>query len=129
RGGELLHRVGADAPLERAVDIGFEACRPEAWTFVQREVQAEQRPRGVLKAIELAAEVLCELAAADHGLEGLVDIDGARHELARTNAAPVGERDAGSAATLDDDALDMRLLCEGAARRDEGLHQAARQIE
>src|SRR5258705_9321791 len=129
RGSKLLHGVGADAPLQRAVDIRLEACRPEARTIVEREVQAEQCPGRVLKTIELAAEVLRELAAPDHALEGLVHIDGARHELIRTHAAPVGKLDAGCAATLDQNALDMRLRRKAAAGRDKGLHQAARQIE
>src|SRR5882724_442402 len=97
RGSELLHGVGADAPLERAVDIRLEACRPEARTFVEREVQSEQCPGRVLKTIELAAEVLRELAAPDHALEGLVHVDGACHERTGPHAAPIGQRDASRA--------------------------------
>src|SRR3954471_10879155 len=129
RGGKLLHRVGADAPLQRAVDIGLEACRLETRAFVQREMQAEQRPRRVLKTIELAAKFLRELAAPDHALEGLVHIDSARHEGTRTYAVAIGKLDAGRATAFDQNARDMCLRHEGAARGDERFHQAARQIE
>jgi hypothetical protein len=50
---QLLHGLGADAPFERAVDVRIERRGGKARAFVQREMQPEQRPVGVLEAVEL----------------------------------------------------------------------------
>jgi len=50
---KVLHRFRADAPFERAVDVGVEffGCKP--WTFIKGEMQTEQTPGRVLERIEL----------------------------------------------------------------------------
>ena len=126
---QVLHGLGADAPFERAIDVRIEARGRELRSLMQCEMQAVERPGGRLELIELAPERLGQLLATDQLLERLVHIERARHELPGAHRAAVGERDAAGAAALHEDAVDRDLRLVAAAGRDEGLHQAARQVE
>src|SRR5262252_6622109 len=125
---EVLHRLGADAPFECAVDVRVEACRGKAWAFMQSEVEPVERPRGILKAVELAAERLRQLPAANKLLERLMHIERAGDELGPHRAA-VRERDSGRLPAFDNNAIDRDLRLVMPTRSNERLHQAARQIE
>ena len=109
RGEQVRHRVGADAPFERAIDVRIERLRGEARALVQGQMQAEQRPGGVLEAIEPRLQRLRQLLAADQALERLVHVDGAGDELPGPHDAAVVERDPGRASALDHDAIDPHL--------------------
>ena len=126
---QILHGFGADAPFHRAVDIGIEFFRGETRAFVERQMQAEQAPGGVLEGVEFFQERRRQLFAPDQILEGLVHVERRGDELARPHGAAVVEFDAGGLAVLDDDFVDAHLRLVAAAGGDEGLHQPARQIE
>ena len=95
----------------------------EAHRLVQREVQAEERPRGVLEVVELLQERRRKLLAADVVLEGLVHVEGRGDELPGPHGAAVLQRDAGRLAALDDDAVELDLRRKAPAGGDEGLEQ------
>ena len=38
RGEQVLHCLGADAPFQRAIDVGIELFRGETWTFIERKM-------------------------------------------------------------------------------------------
>ena len=82
-----------------------------------------------MESIELLEERRRKLRAADQFLEGLMHIERARDELPRTNRAAVVQHDAGGLAAFDHDAIEFDLRLKSSARRDESLHQSARQIE
>ena len=126
---QILHRLGADAPFQRAVDIRIEIGGGEFRRLVQGEMQSEQRPAGILEAIELGGERRWQLRAPDQGLEGLMHVDGAGHELPRAYRPAVGKHDAAGAAAFDQDAVDRYLRRKRSAGANERLHQAAGQIE
>ena len=109
--------------------LGSNFSAAELRALVEREMQAEQAPGGVLEAVELLQERSGELFAADQGLERLVHVERRGDELPGPHGAAVVELDAGGLAVLDDDAVDAHLRLVAAAGGDEGLHQPARQIE
>src|SRR5258708_39896105 len=88
-------------------------------------MQPEQRPAGVLEVLDLSLVVGRQLLEADHLLEGLGNVDCARHELASPDGASVLKLDAGGAAALDDDPVDVSARHEAPAVLDEGLHEPA----
>ena len=97
--------------------------------LLQRQMHPKEAPARILEIVQLLAEGRGQLVAADQFLEGLVNVQRARHELAGAHGAPIGELDAAGLAVLHDDILHIDLRLVDAARRDEGLHEAARQIE
>jgi hypothetical protein len=92
-------------------------------------MHTEEAPARVLEIVQLLAEGRGQLAAADQLLEGLVNVQCARDELAGAHGAPIRQFDAAGLAAFHDDVLHIHLRLVDAARRDEGLHEAARQIE
>ena len=63
RGSEIRHRLRADAPFQRAIDVRIERLGGKARALLQRQMQPEQRPGGVLKAIKLRLQLLRQLLA------------------------------------------------------------------
>ena len=92
-------------------------------------MQAEQAPCRVLEPVQLLQERGRQLLASDHAFKCLVHVEGGSDELSGAHGTAVGQFDPGGAAILDDDVVDIDLRLESAAGGDEGLHQAARQIE
>src|SRR5262249_26132284 len=92
RSAEVRHCDGADAPCECAIDVRVEARCGKVWAFMQREMEPVERPGGILKAVELAAERLRQLLAANKLFERLMHIERAGDELGAPCAA-VRERD------------------------------------
>src|SRR5262249_40866004 len=125
---QVLHRLGADAPFERAVDVRVEARRGKARAFMQREVEPVDRPRGISKAVELAAERLGQLPAANKLLERLMHVRRAGDEFGPPRAA-VSQPDSSRLPAFDNNAIDRDLRLVMPARGNERLHQATRQIE
>src|SRR5262249_57239262 len=78
---EVLHCLGADAPFECAIDVRVEARCGKVWAFMQREMEPVERPGGILKAVELAAERLRQLLAANKLFELLLPSDPAGSDL------------------------------------------------
>jgi hypothetical protein len=91
-------------------------------------MQAEDRPLGVLKSVQLFKERGRKLRASDVVLEGLVHVQRAGDELPGAHGASVLESYSSRLASLDHDAFELDLRCEPPAGRDECLHQAARQV-
>src|SRR5215469_1428725 len=106
----------------------IEARRGKARAFMQREVEPVDRPRGISKAVELAAERLGQLPAANKLLERLMHVERAGDESGPHRAA-VRERNSGRLPAFDKNAIDRDLRLVMPARSNERLHQAARQIE
>src|SRR4029078_7935458 len=129
RGEQVFHGLGADAPFERAVDVWVEFFGSETRAFVERQMQPEQAPRGVLEAVELPEKGGRKMPAPDQALESRVHVKRGSHELRGPNRLAADQLDAGGAPVLDEDAIDVHLRLEGASGGDEGFHQAARQIE
>src|SRR6516162_623183 len=75
-GEQVLHRLGADAPFQGAVNVRIEFGGGKFRRLVQSEMQAEQRPTGVLKAIELCGEGRGQLRASDQIFESLMHVYG-----------------------------------------------------
>src|SRR6185312_12722980 len=114
-----IYRLGAETPFQGAMQIRIERLGGEAHRLVQREVQAVERPGGVLEAVELLQERRRKLRAADVILEGLVHVERRGDELLGLHGAAVFQGDAGRLAAFDDDAVELDLRREAAARRDE----------
>ena len=109
--------------------FGSNDGRGKARAFVQREMQAEQRPVGVLEAVEFLEECRRQLRPADQCLEGLMHVERGSDEALRPHGAAVGEDNAAGAAAFDQNAVDRHLRRERAAGGNECFHQPARQIE
>ena len=60
--------------------LASNAAAAKARALVQSEMQAEQRPGGVLEGVELRSQAFRQLLAADQALEGLMHVDGAGDE-------------------------------------------------
>src|SRR5215470_7686600 len=129
RGEQVLHGLGADAPLQGAIDVGLKFFRREARALVERKMQAKQAPGGVLEAVELVEERAGQLLAPDQPFKRLMDIERRGDELARSHGAAIGQFDAGRAAILDNNAVNINLGLKSTAGGDERFHQSAREIE
>jgi hypothetical protein len=78
---------------------------------MEREMEPIKRPGGVLEAVELAAERLEQLLAANKRLERLMHIERAGNEFGAHRAA-VRERDSARAPAFDNDAINCDLRLE-----------------
>src|SRR5262245_26995453 len=126
---QVLHRLGADAPFQCAVDVGIEFLSRKARTLVKRQVQPEEAPRRVLETVELLEERGGQLFAPDQTLERLMHVKRRSHELPGAYGSAIVQLDAGRFAVLDHDAVDIDLRLESAACGDERLDQAPCEIE
>ncbi len=126
---QILHGLGADAPLQGTVDVGIEFFRRETRALVEREMQAEQTPCRVLEAIEFLEKCGGQLFAANQSFESLVYVERRGHELPGAHGPSISQFDACRASGFDDNTVDVHLRCKRAAGGYEGFHQAARQIE
>src|SRR5260370_19003482 len=125
---QLVHGLRAEAPFQRAVDIRIEFLRVEAHRLAQRQMQAEDRPFGVLKFIELLQERGRKLRASDVVLEGLMHVQRAGAELPGAPGASVLDSYSGRLAALDHDPVELDLWREPPPGPDECLHRAPRQV-
>src|SRR5260370_17460657 len=125
---QFVHSLRIEAPFQGAVDVRIEFLRVEAHRLAQRQMQAEDRPLGVLKFVELLQERGRKLRASDVVLEGLMHVQRAGYELPGAHGASVLESYSGRLAALDHDAVELDLRREPPAGPDECLHQAARQV-
>src|SRR5260370_36115117 len=125
---QLVHGLRAEAPFQRAVDVRIEFLRVEAHRLAQRQMQAEDRPLGGLKFVELLQKRGRKLRASDVVLAGLMHVQRAGYELPGAHGASVLESYSGRLAALDHDAAELDLRREPPTARDECLHQAARQV-
>src|SRR6516165_11882850 len=80
------------------------------------------------EAVELAAERLGQLTAANKLLERLMHVERAGDELGPHRAA-VSQRDPGRLPAFDKNAIDRDLRLVMPTRSNEPLHEAARKIE
>src|SRR3954471_4559526 len=121
RGEQFLHGLSAERPFQDAMDVWIEFLGVEAHRLVQRQMQAEDRPLGVLEIVELGQERRRKLVAADGVLKSLADVERAGDELLGPDGAAILQRNAGGPAALDNDPVELDLSGETPARRDEGL--------
>src|SRR5580692_10784595 len=122
QGEQLLDRLAADVDLERGIDVRVEVGADVPGRLLQREVQAEQRPGGLPEVADLFPVRLGQLLLADHGAEGLRDVDGAGHEPGADLSA-VGKLDASGLVAVDDDPGDVGAGLQLAAGGDERVHE------
>src|SRR4029078_12040733 len=71
---QVLRGLGANAPLQRAVDVRVKFLGGETRTFVEREMQSEQAPRGVLESVEFFEESSRQLITPDQALKRLIHV-------------------------------------------------------
>src|SRR5678815_1614969 len=92
---QIFHGLSADAPFQRAVDVRVEFLGGETRTFVEREMQPEQAPRGILEAVEFFEESSRQLFTPDQALESLMHVERRSHELSGADCLAAEQFDTG----------------------------------
>src|SRR5262249_42762322 len=119
---QIFHRLRADTPFQRAIDVRVEFLSREARAFIESQMQAEQAPSGVLKVVDLLKKRGGQLFSTGKRVEGLMHVERGRNKLPRPYGAAICQLDSRGTVIFDDDMVDIDLWLEGAASCDECFH-------